>query len=525
LFVNTLALRTDLDGDPSFGEAVDRVRDTVVEAQAHQDLPFDRVADALRAGADPRRNPLFEVVFNYVSARREEMRLTGLSLSGAPVDAEGTRLDLELHLVEDDGGRHAALVYRAGLYERATMERMAGHFVRLLESALAAPETRISALPLMGEDERRTVVEAWNAEGAAYPADRCIHQLFEEQAARTPDAPAVVSGDAVLAYAELNARANRLAHHLRGLGVGPDARVAICVERGAEMVVAVLGVLKAGGAYVPLDPAYPAARLRYMLADSAPAVVLAQTSIAAAREGLFEGLGARVLALDARAWEGAAATDPDQGDLDAAHLAYVIYTSGSTGRPKGVMVAHRSVASLAAAQARTLGVEPASRVLQFASFSFDACVFEMVMALCRGASLHVPSGVDLLAGEALERAVARGRITHVTLPPAVLPTLSATADLASVRTMVLAGEAVPAAAVARWAGGRRLINAYGPTEAAVWATLHECRADESGNPPIGRPIPNARVYVLDPAGQPVPAAVPGELYVGGAGVARGYLGR
>jgi amino acid adenylation domain-containing protein len=525
LFVNTLALRTELAGDPSFAQVVDRVRDTVVQAQAHQDLPFDRVADAVRTGADPRRNPLFEVSFTYASARRAEMRLPGLLLSAAPADAEATRLDLEAHLMEDEGGLYAALVYRAGLYERATMERMAGHFARLLDGALAAPETRISALPLLGEDERRTVVEAWSAEGAADPADRCIHPLFEAQAARAPDAPAVVSGDAVLTYAQLNARANRLAHHLRTLSVGPDARVAICVERGAEMVVAVLGVLKAGGAYVPLDPAYPAARLRYMLADSAPAVVLTQTSIAAAREGLFEGLSARVLALDAPAWDGAADTNPDRGALDPAHLAYVIYTSGSTGRPKGVMVAHRGVASLAAAQARTLGVEPASRVLQFASFSFDACVFEMVMALCQGASLHVPSGVDLLAGDALELVVTRGRITHVTLPPAVLPTLAATADLATVRTMVLAGEALPAAAVARWGGGRRLINAYGPTEAAVWTTLHECRTDERGNPPIGRPIPNARVYLLDPAGQPVPAAVPGELYIGGAGVARGYLGR
>ncbi|HVH13883.1 MAG TPA: condensation domain-containing protein, partial [Longimicrobium sp.] len=213
LFVNTLALRTDLGGDPSFGEVVDRVRDTLVEAQAHQDLPFDRVVDALRAGADPRRNPLFEVSFTYASAPREEMRLPGLSLSGAPADAGVTRLDLEMHLMEDDDGLHVALVYRSELFDETTVERMAGHFTRLLDGALAAPDTRISALPLLGEDERRTVVEAWNAESAAYPADRCVHQLFEAHAARTSDAPAVVFGDEGLTYAELNARANRLAHH------------------------------------------------------------------------------------------------------------------------------------------------------------------------------------------------------------------------------------------------------------------------------------------------------------------------
>jgi amino acid adenylation domain-containing protein len=396
---------------------------------------------------------------------------------------------------------------------------------RLVDALETAPATPLRALDVLPEAERRRVLEDWNHTEAEYPRDACVHALFEAQAARTPDAAAVVCGGEVLSYAGLNARANRLAHHLRGLGVGPDARVAICVERSPELVVGVLAVLKAGGAYVPLDPSYPVERLRYMLADSAPRVVLSQASLVARDEDLFAGIEAPVLALDAPAWEAGSAANPAPGELRAGHLAYVIYTSGSTGRPKGVMVAHRSLVNLVAAQTRTLGVDATSRVLQFASFSFDACVFEIATALCRGAALHLPPGTDLLAGEALERVVDEGRVTHVVLPPAVLPTLPEGAALASVGTMLLAGEAVTAAAVRRWAPGRRLINAYGPTEATVWSTYHDCRADEEGDPPIGVPITNARVYVLDAAGEPAPAGVEGELYLGGAGVARGYRGR
>jgi amino acid adenylation domain-containing protein len=400
----------------------------------------------------------------------------------------------------------------------------------LVEALETAPDRAVGAIDVLPAAERRRVLEEWNATGAAYPRESCVHELFEAQVERTPGAVAVVFGDAALSYAELDARADRLAHGLRERGVGPDARVGICVERSLEMVVGVLAVLKAGGAYVPLDPQYPADRLSYMLADARVPVLLTQEHL---RHTLPEFAGETVL------------LDGEHADASVEHrralshsrtfalshspspdnLAYVIYTSGSTGAPKGVMVAHRSVANLVAAQARTLGVDSASRVLQFASLSFDAAVFEMVMALCTGASLHVVPGAELLAGERLERVVARGGITHATLPPAVLPTLPEGAGLASVTTMVLAGESVPAEAVRRWAGGRRLLNAYGPTEAAVWATFHECRADEGGDPPIGLPIANARVYLLDGAGEPAPAGVAGELYIGGASVARGYLGR
>ncbi|HEU0077947.1 MAG TPA: amino acid adenylation domain-containing protein, partial [Longimicrobiaceae bacterium] len=315
---------------------------------------------------------------------------------------------------------------------------------------------------------------------------------------------------------------NRLAHHLRARGVGPEARVAICVERGPEMVVGLLAVLKAGGAYVPLDPAYPAERLDLMLRDSAPVVLLTQTSLA----GRFTGTDVPLLDVEsgAAAWASQPHTNPERGDLTSLHPAYVIYTSGSTGRPKGVAVVHRGVCNLVQAQIRSLAVEPGSRVLQFASFSFDACVFELVMALCRGAALHLARR-GALAGEQLAEVIGREGITHATLPPAVLASLPEGAALESVRILVLAGDVVPEATARRWSVGRRLYNAYGPPEATVWGTLEECRSGGAGRPGIGRPIANVRAYVLDAAMQPVPVGVAGELYLGGAGVARGYLGR
>jgi amino acid adenylation domain-containing protein len=524
-FVNTLVLRTDLSGDPSFREVLGRVREATLGAYEHQEVPFEKLVAELQPERSLSHSPLFQVSFTLQNAEGGRGALPGLKVSGVGAAMEIAKFDLSLALTATAQGLHGALNYSTDLFERGTVD---GCSATSCGCWSRPPRTRTCGFRGWAARRGGARARAGGVEpdgGRVSARTRASTSCSRRRWSARQDAVAVVFGDTELTYAELNARANRLAHHLRERGVGPDARVAVCVERSLEMVVAVLAVLKAGGAYVPLDPGYPAERLRYMLADSVPGIVLTQTSIVAAQDGLFIGVDAEVLALDAPSWEEQAATNPERAGLTPGHLAYVIYTSGSTGTPKGVMVAHRNVACLVAAQTRALGVDETSRVLQFASFSFDACVFEMVMALCRGATLHVPPGGDLLAGEALERVVTEGRITHVTLPPAVLPTLSETADLASVKTMVLAGEALPEAAVQRWAGGRRLLNAYGPTEAAVWTTVHPCRVDESGNPPIGRPITNARVYILDQAGEPVPAGVAGELYIGGAGVARGYLGR
>ncbi|WP_223621889.1 non-ribosomal peptide synthetase, partial [Lysobacter sp. ESA13C] len=362
----------------------------------------------------------------------------------------------------------------------------------------------------------------WNATDAPYPVDRLVHEWFEAQAAKTPDAIALVQDEASLTYAELNAQANRLAHYLRSLGVQPDDRVGLCVERSPAMVVGLLAVLKAGGAYVPLDPGYPADRLAYMLEDSAPVAVLTQQAL---QTLLAWPAGIPVLTLDAdRApWQDAPADDPVRGTLSSEHLAYVIYTSGSTGRPKGVMVEHRGLGNLIQAQIERFGVRPDSRVLQYASVSFDACVLETVMAWGSGAQLRLLAGDTAnLVGAALSELIVRARITHALLTPAVLGGLPDD-SLPGLETIIVGGDALPQALVDRWP--QRLVNAYGPTEATVCATTFDCRESHTNAPPIGRPIANARVYILDPQGQPVPIGVPGELYIGGVGVARGYLNR
>jgi amino acid adenylation domain-containing protein len=525
-FVNTLALRVDLSGSPAVSQLLGQVKERALDAQHHQDIPFEQVVERVRPARSMAHSPLFQVLFAWQNASGGRLELPGLELApvGRP-DQVAAKFDLSLAFSEAGGRIVGGVEYATALFERPTVERYAGYLRRVLE-AMAADEGRsVGDLPLLAEAERRQVVEEWNATAAEYPAEACVHELFQAQAGRTPDAVAVVHEGGRLTYAELNARSNRLAHRLRELGVGADVRVAVCVERGPERVVGVLGVLKAGGAFVPLDPAYPAERLRYMLEDSAPAVLLTRAPLSSR----FEGAGVPVVELGPGAveWAEHPPTDPlrEGAGVTAGHPAYVIYTSGSTGRPKGVVVEHRGVCNLAVAQIRAFAVEPESRVLQFASFSFDACVSELVMTLCRGASLHLaPPGV-LLAGETLSDVVAARGITHLTLPPAVLASLPETVDLGTVRVMILAGDVVTETAARRWAGGRRLLNAYGPTEATVCASIQELRAEDAGKPSIGRPISNSRLYVVDGRGQPVPVGVAGELYIGGAGVARGYLDR
>ncbi|GAA0272103.1 hypothetical protein GCM10010302_07100 [Streptomyces polychromogenes] len=514
-FVNNLVMRVDCSGDPAFGELVDRVRDTALDAFDHQDLPFERLVEDLHPTRDPGRNPLTQVGFQLLKEEHTGRTLDLPGLAVTPFEGHGDtiHLDVELCCYETAQGLSGRLVYAADLFDAATMERLARHFVHLL--GRVDRDTRLSRLPLLtGEEERRQLVE-WNATDREFPTATVVG-LFEAQAARTPDAVAVSYEGGALTYRELNRRANRFARRLRSLGVGREVVVGLYAGRGLDAMVAMLAVLKAGGAYLPLDPAYPAERIAYMLGDARCPFVIVQDGLDAPATGRAE-----VIRLDAEAdltWPA-----HDLGaDVTPDGLAYVIYTSGSTGRPKGVEVAHRGLTSMITFQSREFGLGAHSRVLQVASMCFDASVSEIWITWTTGGELVI-APPHLLGGE-LATLLAEREITQVALVPSVLATLPDTA-LPHLETILIGGEPGAPAVVNRWSRGRQLINVFGPTEATVNASFFRCAGEVRATPPIGRPVDNTRLYVLDAWLRPVPVGVPGEVYIGGAGVARGYLGR
>jgi amino acid adenylation domain-containing protein len=525
-FVNTLVLRTDLSGDPPFSELLGRVRDVTLEAYAHQDLPFDRLVEALQPERDPSRSPLFQVLFVLQNAPAAT-ELPGLTVTWTEVDTGTAKCDLTVQMWDADDGLLGAVEYNTDLYDTATIARLLGHFRVLLEGVAADPARRLSELPLLTAGEQRQLLVDWNDTAVSFPHRACVHELFAEQAATTPGAVAATFAGQELTFGELDRRANQLAHYLRRLGVGRDVPVAICVERSLEMVVGLLGILKAGGAYVPLDPAYPRQRLAFVLDDVKAPVLLTQERL----RGELPAGAARVVCLDA-GWDaiaGEAAGDPRAGGdprpgATPASLAYIIHTSGSTGRPKGTLLRHRGLSSLVTAQAGIYGVGPGSRMLQFASLCFDASVWECFLALTRGATLVLAPSEELHDPRALAGVLAAARVTIALLPPSLLSQLPLDAGPA-LETLVVGGEACPPALAAAWAKRVRLINAYGPTEATVVATTWPVpREVDAARPlPIGRPVPNAQAYILDQTLRPVPIGVPGELCVGGVGLARGYL--
>jgi amino acid adenylation domain-containing protein len=551
-FVNTLILRLDLSGAPSVTELLGRVRERALEVQQNQDIPFEQVVELVQPVRTLAHPPLFQVMFNWLNTPRGGLELSGLALSsvvGPPAPASraepgarpgsaaqpeaedtGAAFDLALTLSERDGRIVGSMEYATALFEPATVERHLAYLRRVLAGMVADERRSVARLELMSPAERAQVVEGWNATELPYADGGCVHELFERRAEETPGATAVVFEGGELTYAQLNARANRLAHHLRALGVGPDARVAICAERTPEMVAGLLAVLKAGGAYVPLDPAYPEERLRWLLADSAPVAVLAHASLAAR----FAGAGVPLVELDAGspAWAAGPETNPARGALLPEHLAYVIYTSGSTGRPKGVMVTHRAVGRQAAAVQAGFGLRPDDRSLQFASIAFDASVEEIFGALLTGAALVLRTEAWLEGAHAFWGRCAENRVTVADLPTRFWQLLLDEPSAAippSLRLLAIGGEAVEPAALEAWfgIGGYRppLLNTYGPTETTVNATLGEVANDPATWRSIGRPVANTRVFLLDARGRPVPVGVAGELYIGGGQVARGYLDR
>ncbi|MFD4562663.1 amino acid adenylation domain-containing protein, partial [Streptomyces sp. NPDC058469] len=543
-FVNTLVMRADLSGDPSFAELLGRVREMTLGAYAHQDVPFEQLVDELVTERDRSRSPLFQVLFDYDNGQsgeepREADAHADLDAHADPdagpadVDELPVRFDLVVTLGEAGGELAGEFQFSTALFDTSTIERMAGHLVTLLEAIAADAEQRVGELPVLSAVERRRMVEEWNDTAAPMLPAGGVHELIAAQADAHPDAVAVTCGETALKYGELMTRANRLAHHLCGSGVGTESIVALCLPRGVDMVVAMLAVWQAGGAYLPLDPEYPAERLEFMLADSGAKVLIGHRPVSESTESTEAAEVAEVAArlpVESVVWlddpaltEGLPTTAPEvpvHGD----QLAYVIYTSGSTGRPKGVQVAHRGVVNLVRAQGRAFGVEAGDAVVQFAPFGFDAAVSEVCVTLASGGTLVVATAEQRAEPEALA-ALVRGRNVQVaTLPPSLLAVLNP-GDLDGMATLVTAGERLDAATAAVWGEHHRLLNAYGPTEATVCASIATVDPHGQGAPPIGTPIDNTRTYVLDECLNPVPVGVAGELYIAGTGVARGYGGR
>ncbi|MFQ3630439.1 amino acid adenylation domain-containing protein, partial [Roseiflexus sp.] len=522
-FVNTLVLRTDLSGSPSFRETVRRVQRVLIEALAHQEAPFERVVDVVQPERTLTHTPLFQVMADMQHDSLQRLELPDLTLTPLMVDVGVAKFDLTFSFVERGDRLSCSIEYNTDLFDEATVARMVHHLQTLLAAALAEPDHTLDRLPILTPDERRQLLVEWNATTAPFPADRCAHDLFIEQVQRTPDALALICEESRVTYAELDRRANQLAHYLQRWGLGPDRLAGICLERSPDMIVALLAVLKAGGAYVPLDPTYPAERLRFMIDDACPTLIVSHTSVTT----LPAVHDLPVLHLDAHRIEidGEPITPPvSQARPD--HLAYVIYTSGSTGQPKGVLLTHCGLTNLATAYRRDFALGPGSRVLQFFAFSFDGSVADIFMALLSGATLCMPGRDTVRSPDDLIRFMQAHRVTLATLPPAMLALLDPEA-LPSLTTVISAGERVSPDLVRRWATGRRVINAYGPTEATVAAAWYDatdlpCNAVSV---PIGRPLANIRLFVLSSALQLAPVGVPGELFIGGVGVARGYLNR
>jgi amino acid adenylation domain-containing protein len=526
LFINTLPMRIPVGGQ-GVEASVRQTHALLADLLRHEHASLSL---AQRCSAVPPPAPLFSSLFNYRHS-------AGAKLAGSEEEKDvwkgihrlrgEERTNYPITLSVDDLGESFALTAQTppSIRPMRLCEFMQTALESLVDALQASPARAVRTLEVLPESERHQLLYGWNNTQTEY-RDQCIHELFEAQVAQTPQTTAVVCGEERLSYAALNTQANQLAHHLVELGVKPDDRVALCLERGITMIVAVLAVLKAGGAYVPLDPAYPVERLRFMLEDSQPVALLTQSHL----QDLFttsDGTPTVLLLEDAGLWSNQSTSNIASASigLGSRHLAYLIYTSGSTGQPKGVMVEHRGLCNLVIAQIRGFEVSAASHVLQFASFSFDACISEVMMALCRGASLHLVSRRQVVACDTLADAIRNGGITHATLPPAVLAGFSEPGALDSIRVLITAGDVLSDSLARQWKQGRKLINAYGPSESTVCATIYDCDAFQSGNPPIGHPIANTQIYILDEHRQPAPIGVTGELYIGGVQVARGYLNR
>ena len=521
-FANNIVLRANLEGNPTVRELMGRVRDTALKSYAHQEMPFDMLVDVIGARRELDHAPLFQVMFVL-----QHFSLTGLSLDRLQTQVlelpmTTARFDLAVDVFDLPIGLRAYFEYNSDLFDERSIERLQGHYEQLLRAFVEQPETRIGELALITEAEQQELLVARNATAMDYPREQTVHGLFEAQAARTPEAQAVVFEEQSLTYAELNARANRLAHHLRALGSGPDGLVGVWMERGLDMVVALLAILKAGAAYVPLDPAFPQDRLDYMMEDAGLQVVLTQSSLA---PGLPVGVTGVCLDADEATL---AALSPLNLPASAgpANLAYVIYTSGSTGRPKGVMLEHRAVVNFLLSMQREPGIGANDRFVAVTTLSFDIAGLEIHGPLTAGGTVVLASRATALDGLRLAQLLERERATLLQATPATWRLLldSGWRGRPGLK-MLCGGEALPRELAEQLiATGGELWNMYGPTETTIWSTLERVINPAQGIA-IGRPIANTQVYVLEPSGQPAPIGVGGELCIGGDGLARGYRNR
>ena len=530
-FVNTLVLRSEVNETESFSDFLKHVRETTLGAYEHQDIPFEQLVEVLQPERHSSHSPLFQVMFVLQNAPVSELQLPGLQLDMLESSSVSAKYDLTLQFEERAGQLQGGLTYNTELFDSSSIERMARHFTNLLEAVAAEPAACISEISMLEANEQKQLLQDWNDTTVAYPENQTVIAQFEQQAAQQPEHIALVFEEEKLSYRELNAKANQLAHYLRSLGVGPDVLVGLCVERSVEMVVGLLGILKAGAAYVPLDPGYPPERLAYMLADAQPAVLLTQERILTQLPESNSGI--KTLKLDTE-WALPAAYPAENPAvvLDSDNLAYVIYTSGSTGKPKGAGNHHRGLYNRLAWMQQAYGLTATDRVLQKTPFSFDVSAWEFFWPLAYGSTLVMARPGGHQDTDYLSTLMRQESITTMHFVPPMLEVFLAELerhDFPALRQIICSGQALPFELQQRFftqLSHVDLHNLYGPTEASIDVTYWQCRPDSGlAGVPIGRPIANTRIYLLDNYLNPVPAGVAGELYIAGAGLARGYLRR
>ncbi len=524
LFLNTLALHTDLGGDPCFVELLHRVREVALGAYAHQDLPFEKIVEELQPARDTSRSPVFQVMFTLQNTPRVSIQRPGMKLNSVGGEAYTTKFDLSLAMMDREDGLVASLQYNTRLFEAATIKRMIGHFQTLLDSILSDPLLPLSLLPMLSPAERSQLLLDFNDTDSDFSRHLCIHHLFEAQVDRSPDAVALVFNDHRISYSELNQCSNQLAHYLQKLGVGPESLVGICLERSVEMVVSLLGILKAGGAYLPIDPYYPLDRISFMIEDSSLNLLLTQQQLLS----LLGQQPADMVCIDSISplLDQQPSSNPTC-EVESRNAAYLIYTSGSTGRPKAVVIEHKSVVNFLTSMEQKLAISSEDVLVAVTTLSFDIAGLEIYLPLKAGARVEIASREEGWDGEKLAERLAKSKATMMQATPASWRMLMESGWRAERGFKVLCGGEGLAGELARQLKGSEaeVWNLYGPTETTIWSGGYEVEEEERGIMPVGRPIANTQIYVLGDRGEMKGIGGRGEIYIGGEGVGRGYAGR